>query len=638
MDNHGFIKVAASVPFCRIGDVRHNITEIISLITKAHKDNANIIVFPELSVTGYSCGDLFFSKTLQLAALRGLEEILSSTKDFDIVSIVGLPIYDGVRLYNCATVLHKGEILGIVPKTHIPTQSEYNQSRWFCSGNNKSGNNIEICSTQVPFNSNIVFDCKQVKFSIEICEDIFANVPLSAIHAQNGAEIIFNLASITSDVAGFDNIRTAVKHISFASSCGYVFVSAGVGESSADTLFSGLCCAAENGAILMEKNEYSFESNIFYTEIDLQQIESNRKKQIAFNNVIISNQPYHIVKTDLQIKNTNILSRKIKQFPFVPENPDIKNAQMKRIYEAVSFALAKRLRHCGINVPVLGVSGGLDSTLALLFTVHAADILKFNRSNIIGVTMPGFGTTESSFGNAKQLMELLGVTAREINIIPSCKQHFKDIGHDINDADVTFENAQARERTQILMDIANSENGMVIGTGDLSELALGWSTFAGDAISMYAVNSGIPKTLVRCLVEWIGKNELNPDGEKLTSSILKAPVSPELLPLDENNTIKQKTEDIIGDYALHDFFMYYFIRFGFTPEKIFFLAVNAFEGKYQPKYIKNCLKLFILRFFANQFKRSCMPDGPNIGIVSLSPRTGWLMPSDTHSKLWLEDL
>jgi NAD+ synthase (glutamine-hydrolysing) len=252
--------------------------------------------------------------------------------------------------------------------------------------------------------------------------------------------------------------------------------------------------------------------------------------------------------------------------------------------------------------------------------------------------MPGFGTTESSFGNAKQLMELLGVTAREINIIPSCKQHFKDIGHDINDADVTFENAQARERTQILMDIANSENGMVIGTGDLSELALGWSTFAGDAISMYAVNSGIPKTLVRCLVEWIGKNELNPDGEKLTSSILKAPVSPELLPLDENNTIKQKTEDIIGDYALHDFFMYYFIRFGFTPEKIFFLAVNAFEGKYQPKYIKNCLKLFILRFFANQFKRSCMPDGPNIGIVSLSPRTGWLMPSDTHSKLWLEDL
>lgn len=638
MNKYGFVRIATAIPACGVGDVSHNCNEIIKLVKDANEQGVQTIVFPELSVTGYTCADLFFSNTLLTGALQGLNSIANKTRDLDIISIVGLPIFDGVHLLNCAAVIQRGNILGLVPKTYIPNHGEFYEKRWFYSSTDATVSEINICGQNVPLSTNLIFNCGDMKFAIEICEDMWTSTPPSSMHTLNGANVVFNLSASNAVIGKASYRKMLVKSRSFSSHCAYVFVSAGAGESTTDTLFSGHTVIAENGSILLENTKPSLESKLFFTEIDLERINADRKKSSTFNTHFQNSVPYKIVNTSKISTEFNTLTRSVAQFPFVPRISVDKNERMEEIYTILAMSLAKRLKHTGIKTPVIGISGGLDSTLALLIIVKAMDILGLPHDGIVAVTMPGFGTTSRTLENAKHLMRLFGVTSLEISIKDACIQHFKDIGQDINTFDVTYENSQARERTQLLMDIANQRGGLVIGTGDLSELALGWATYAGDHISMYAVNVGVPKTLVRHLVEWIGENVLTGEVQEIILDVLDTPVSPELLPADENGSIAQKTEEILGDYVLHDFFLYYFIRFGFTPEKILFLAKTAFAGVYDDENIKTCLKTFLKRFFNNQFKRSCMPDGPKIGSITLSPRADWRMPSDAEVKLWLEKL
>jgi len=638
MNKYGFVRIATAVPACKVGDAAYNCNEIIKLIKEANDECVQAIVLPELSVTGYTCADLFFSNTLLNGALNGLTSIANKTRDLDIISIVGVPIFDGVHLLNCAAVIQRGNILGLIPKTYIPNHGEFYERRWFYSATEATVNEITICGQAVPLSTNLLFNCGEMKFAVEICEDLWSSTPPSSMHTLNGANVVFNLSASNAVIGKASYRKMLVKSRSFSSHCAYVFVSAGAGESTTDTLFSGHTIIAENGSILLEDTKPSLESKLFFTEIDLERINADRKKSSTFNTHFQNSVPYKTINTSKISTEFNALTRKVAQFPFVPRLSADKNERMEEIYTILAMSLAKRLKHTGIKAPVIGISGGLDSTLALLIIVRAMDILGLPHSGIVAVTMPGFGTTSRTLENAKHLMRLFGVTSLEISIKDACIQHFKDIGHDINSLDVTYENSQARERTQLLMDIANKKGGLVIGTGDLSELALGWATYAGDHISMYAVNVGVPKTLVRHLVEWIGEYVLSGDVQDIILDVLDTPVSPELLPADENGSISQKTEEILGDYVLHDFFLYYFIRFGFTPEKILFLAKAAFESVYDDENIKTCLKTFLKRFFNNQFKRSCMPDGPKIGSITLSPRADWRMPSDAEVNLWLEKL
>jgi len=638
VNKYGFVRIATAIPACGVCDVAHNCNEIIKLIKDANEQGVQAIVFPELSVTGYTCADLFFSNTLLNGALQGLNSIANKTRDLDIISIVGLPIFDGVHLLNCAAVMQKGNVLGIIPKTYIPNHGEFYEKRWFYSSSDATINEINICGQSTPLSTNLIFNCGDMKFAVEICEDLWSSTPPSSMHTLNGANVVFNLSASNAVIGKASYRKMLVKSRSFSSHCAYIFVSAGAGESTTDTLFSGHTIIAENGSILLECTKPSLESKLLFAEIDIERINSDRKKASTFNTHFQNSQPYKIINTSKINTEFSSLTRAIAQFPFVPRITIDKNERLEEIYTILAMSLAKRLKHTGIKTPVIGISGGLDSTLALLIIIRAMDILGLPHSGIVAVTMPGFGTTSRTLENAKHLMRLLGVTSLEISIKDACIQHFKDIGQNINTLDVTYENSQARERTQILMDIANKQNGLVIGTGDLSELALGWATYAGDHISMYAVNVGVPKTLVRHLVEWIGEYVLTKEVNEIIIDVLDTPVSPELLPADENGSIKQKTEEILGDYVLHDFFLYYFIRFGFTPEKILFLATTAFDGVYDEKNIKGCLKIFLKRFFSNQFKRSCMPDGPKIGSITLSPRADWRMPSDAEVKLWLEKL
>lgn len=637
MINHGFVKVASAIPVCSVGDVDFNCKEIVRLIKSAYARGAQAIVFPELCITGYSCADLLLSSTLIEGSLKGISHILNETKDLDIISIVGLPIFDGAHLLNCAAVLHMGKVLGIVPKTYIPNYSEFYEGRWFVSGERSNVEELSICGQKVPFGANIIFDCGNFKFAVEICEDMWVATPPSIFHSLNGAQIIFNL-SATNAVTGKSGYRnTIIKQRSYSSHCAYVFVSAGISESTTDTLYSANTIVGENGSILLNETNLSFESKIYCCEIDIDRINSDRRKRNTFDSFVKPQKPYRHIVMDTKPQKLEKLERKIPAHPFVPKRSANYDMRMQEVYNILSFSLAKRLKHTNTKNPVIGISGGLDSTLALLITVQAMDILSLPRDGVVAVTMPGFGTTPRTLENARKLMEHLGVSSREISIVDACRQHFKDIGHDENKTDVTYENAQARERTQILMDIANQVGGLVIGTGDLSEIALGWSTYGGDHLSMYGVNSGVPKTLVRHLTAWIGESKLQGEVQKVVDDILATPVSPELLPATDGKTT-QKTEDIIGDYALHDFFLYYFVRFGFSPEKILFLAENAFEGTYSKESIKKVLAVFLRRFFANQFKRNCMPDGPKVGSVSLSPRADWRMPSDAVADQWLCDL
>ena len=638
MENFGFIKVAAAIPAVQVANCTANIVAIEQLIKQASAKGVQILGFPELCITGYTCADLFHNQLLITQAEKALAELIQHTAQLNIVTIVGLPIRIQNQLFNCAVVFQQGQILGVVPKKHLPNYNEFYEKRWFASAADTTTNELLICGQKVPFGEHLLFESPQVTFSIEICEDLWTPIPPSSIDALAGSHVIFNLSASNELIAKNSYLRDLIKQQSARCLAGYVYASAGFGESSTDLLFAGNGLIAENGTLLAKNERFSLEEQLIVSEIDVERLQHDRQKNSTFMQGLAHTEldtriitiPFELSKTTLK------LTRSVYATPFVPTD--------ERMYESCEEilniqvnALATRLHHTHITHVVLGISGGLDSTLALLVCARTCDKLGLSRQNIIGITMPGFGTTDRTYQNATQLVTNLGATLREISIKDACNQHFKDIAHDPTLHNVTYENTQARERTQILMDVANQCNGLVIGTGDLSELALGWATYNGDHMSMYAVNNSIPKTLVRYLVRYAACGETDKKAHATLLDILDTPVSPELLPADENGLISQKTEDLVGPYELHDFFLYYMLRYGFAPAKIFYLATKAFAQTYDDVCIKKWLKVFLKRFFAQQFKRSCMPDGPKVGSVNLSPRGDWRMPSDASSELWLND-
>ena len=636
---YGFVRCASAVPKLRVADCKYNTGEIIKLISAAAQKDVELLVFPELCITGYTCSDLFFQSSLLTAAEESLSAIAEASRGKNIVAVVGLPINIGNSLYNCSVAIYDGDILGAVPKTYIPNYGEYYEKRWFKSGKGLKGG-IALCGQSVPIGCNLLFAAEGIEnftFGIEICEDLWAAIPPSSRLALAGAAIIVN-TSASNELATKNEYRTSlVANQSARCICGYVYSSAGIGESTQDMVFSGHSLICENGSLLIEGDRFSLDSSLIMADIDTELLVNDRRKNTSFSEG--SSFDPEIISFGMYERNKDDLERFIRPQPFVPNDDRELNSRCSDIFNIQAAGLVKRISHTKAKSLVIGISGGLDSTLALLVAVKACDYLDMGRKSVIGVTMPGFGTTDRTYNNAISLMGALGVTIREIPIAKATTQHFSDIGHDPDVHDVTYENSQARERTQILMDLANKENGLVVGTGDLSELALGWATYNGDHMSMYGVNSGVPKTLVRMLIKWTVRfGSLDSITTKILKDILDTPVSPELLPPDENDNINQKTEDIVGPYELHDFFLYYVVRCGFTPAKIYFLAKNAFSGVYDETTILKWLKNFYRRFFAQQFKRSCLPDGPKVGTISLSPRGDWRMPSDASARLWLEEL
>ncbi len=622
---NGFVRVAAAIPEIRVADSAFNVSRISVLIEKAETEKVQVVCFPELSITGYTCADLFFQQRLIADAEEALNQIQLITFSTTAIVIVGVPLKIQNQLFNTAAVIQGGKILGIVPKTHLPNTNEFYEKRWFSPSSATNIQTITVAGQQVPFGTNLLFSDEMFSFAIELCEDLWVPSPPSSQHAMHGAEIIFNL-SATNELIGKNNyLRQLIEQQSARCNAGYVYSSAGFGESTTDVVFAGNALIAENGKMLASSERFTFEEQLIVSEIDIERLQADRIRNTNFCNDK-SDTGYRIIKiedahfTDFKLKRT------FEKHPFVPSLAN-REKSCEEIFSIQVGGLAKRWKHTKSDSLVLGISGGLDSTLALLVCVKTADKLGYDRKRITGITMPGFGTTDRTYSNAVNLMQSLGINSMEISIKDACIQHFKDIDHNPAIHNTTYENTQARERTQILMDMANKQNGMVIGTGDLSELALGWATYNGDHMSMYGVNSGIPKTLVRYLVDWAALS-LDSDSSKILLDVLNTPVSPELLPAGKDGTILQKTEDVIGPYELHDFFLYYFIRFGFTPEKILFLATNSFEDIYTKDIIEKWLKVFIRRFFSQQFKRSCMPDGPKVGSINLSPRGDWRMPSD----------
>lgn len=639
LKEHGFVRCGAIVPKLKVADIDFNICEIINQIKISEEKQIQIVCFPELSITGYSCGDLFHQDILIEKAKLGLEQILKETRNLNIISILGMPIKLENQLFNTAVVIQKGEILGIIPKTFIPNYSEFYEKRWFASSKNARQNKIDLLGKEIPFGTDILFKDKENEdmcFGIEICEDLWVVEPPSNSIALNGGTIIFNL-SASNEVVGKSEYRKNLVNIQSAKTIsGYVYCSSGVNESTTDIVFSGSSMIYENGQCLAENNRFNFESNLIYADIDTKRLMSDRIKNISYMGNINSLEHR---KVNVQIKDTiDTLEREYKQYPFVPNDKKKINETCNEILNIQSYGLAKRLAHTKINKTVIGISGGLDSTLAFLVIERAYKILKIPNKNIIAITMPGFGTSSRTYKNAKNLIENYGATLREIDITTSCIKHFEDIGHNKDNRDITYENAQARERTQILMDIANHENAIVIGTGDLSELALGWCTYNGDQMSMYGVNSSIPKTLVRYLIKWVADNSKIEKCKKIIYDILDTPISPELLPPDKQGKIEQKTEQQIGPYILHDFFLYHFLRYGASPNKIYIIACKTFQKEFTKEEIKHWLQIFIKRFFTQQFKRNPMPDGPKVGTISLSPRGDLRMPSDSSYNLWLKDI
>ncbi|HRZ96150.1 MAG TPA: NAD(+) synthase [Paludibacter sp.] len=622
---NGFVRVAAAVPEIRVADCAFNISRISALIHNAEAEKVQIVCFPELAVTGYTCGDLFFQQKLIADAEEALKQLQLITFSTTAVVIVGLPLRIQNQLFNTAVVLQSGKILGIVPKTHLPNNNEFYEKRWFSPSSATKVESITIADQQVPFGTNLLFSDTQFSFAIELCEDLWVPIPPSSQHAMHGAEIIFNL-SASNELIGKNNyLRQLVEQQSARCNAGYVYASAGFGESTTDVVYAGNGLIAENGKMIASSERFTFEEQLIVSEIDIERLHAERIRNTNFCNDK-SAQDYRIIKIEDAHYKDFKLKRTFEKHPFVPSLSN-REKSCEEIFSIQVGGLAKRWKHTNSETLVLGISGGLDSTLALLVCVKTADKLGYDRKRITGITMPGFGTTDRTYTNAVNLMQSLGINAMEISIKDACIQHFKDIDHNPELHNITYENTQARERTQILMDMANKQNGMVIGTGDLSEQALGWATYNGDHMSMYGVNSGIPKTLVRFLVDWAAQS-LDSVSSEILKDVLKTPVSPELLPAGKDGVILQKTEDVIGPYELHDFFLYYFIRFGFSPEKILFLAINAFEDIYPTDVIEKWLKMFIRRFFSQQFKRSCMPDGPKVGSINLSPRGDWRMPSD----------
>lgn len=638
MDNFGFLKVAAAVPHVRVADCDYNTERMAAMAEEAARRGVEIVAFPELSVTAYTCGDLLLQPTLLDAADTALERLVRATRKLPLTLIAGVPLRHGSTLYNCAVVFTQGRVLGVVPKTHIPDYGEFYENRWFASGAGISEEHIVVAGHEADFGADLTFEINGTEFGIEICEDLWTAMPPSSQLALNGAKVIFNLSASPEAVGKHAYLRQLVAQQSARAIAAYVYCSAGFGESSTDLVFAGNGIIAENGAVLRESARFSPDEQLVVADVDIERLEFERRRNTSFranegateNTVIEMEIPEGLRGV--------VLDRDIDPMPFVPKDETDRSERCEEIFQIQSHGLAQRLTHTRAEKAVVGISGGLDSTLALLVTVRTFDKLRLDRSGIIGITMPGFGTTDRTYNNALCLMRGLGVTIREIPIRDACLQHFRDIGLDPADRSAAYENAQARERTQILMDIANMESGLVVGTGDLSELALGWATYNGDQMSMYGVNASVPKTLVRHLVKWAAHTEKDAATRAALLDIIDTPVSPELLPADAEGKIAQKTEDLVGPYELHDFFLYNFLRAGYGPAKILLLAEQAFDGSYDRATILRWLSVFFRRFFTQQFKRSAMPDGPKVGSVALSPRGDWRMPSDASAAAWLREL
>lgn len=638
MKELGFIRVGAIVNKLALANPLKNADVIIKEIKKAETLGVSIVTTPELSFTGYTCGDLFLQEQLLDDSIKALEQVLNETKDIDIISILGMPLRHDNQLFNCAVVTTKGKILGVIPKTYIPNYQEFYEARWFSSSKELITEEIEILGQLVPITTNILFQDKTLKeatFGIEICEDLWTVNPPSNNHALAGATMIFNLSSSNELIGKQEYRKSLVSSQSARTISAYIYASSGVMESTSDILFGGASMIYENGSILAENKRFELESNIITADIDVLKLANDRIKNRSFMKKT-NLEEYKIIKLDIK-DNIKELNREYKEYPFVPSNELERNKRCEEIIEIQSTALARRLIQVGNPKCVIGMSGGLDSTLAFLVIVKAYEKLKRNPKDIIGITMPGFGTTDRTYQNSIDLVKEYGGTLKEISIKDAALLHMKDIGLPETDRSITYENIQARERTQILMDVANMENGLVIGTGDLSELALGWCTYNGDHMSMYAVNTSIPKTLVRYLVAWI-KDTTDGKKKEVLQDILDTPISPELLPPDEAGNILQKTESSIGPYVLHDFYLYHFLRYGATPKKIYTLAKHTFKNSFSKEEIKKWLKVFIRRFFTQQFKRNCIPDGVKVGSISLSPRGDLRMPSDANYETWIKEL
>ena len=656
--NFGYVRVAAAVPHMRVADCQYNASEIKKQITEAVQEGVQVVCFPELSITGYTCADLFFTQQLQKDALSALEDVCTFTRDLPIIVLVGAPLKVDNNLYNCAFVMTDGEVIGVVPKINLPNTGEFYEKRWFSSGRDVLENNvnsirpriptIELWGNDVPFGIDLLFTTKDYSFGIELCEDLWSPLPASTQLAIQGAEIIFNLSS-SNCVTGKHAFRQRmITQQSARVHCGYVYTSSGIGESTTDIVFSGSTYIAENGEMLEIGERFQMESSMIISEIDVERLRIDRQRNTnfthdkhgQFRHVQVAPLELGLEDGATRLQDAALLDngrpmgygegplhRHFTQTPFLPKKKD-SDEYCEDVLNLQVHGLLRRWQHTHAESLVIGISGGLDSTLALIVSVLAADRLGYNRSQVIGVTMPGFGTSDRTYSNAIAMMEELGVSIHEIPIRDMATQHLNDIGHDLNNHDITYENAQARIRTLVLMDLANKYNGLVVGTGDMSELALGWATYCGDQMSMYGVNAGVPKTLVRYLVRYAAENIFGERLREILMDVIDTPVSPELLPTDDEGNIAQITEDKVGPYELHDFFLYYFLRYGFTREKIAFMASMAFDGVYSEEVIEHWLSVFMRRFFTQQFKRSCLPDGPKVVGVSLSPRGDWRMPSD----------
>lgn len=644
---YGFIKVATAIPSVKVGDVKFNTRQIESQIALAEGQGVEIIVFPELCITGYTCQDLFLQQMLLESAETAMMMLLDFTRQLDIISIVGLPVVVGDLLLNCAAIIQHGKILGLVPKTYLPNYREFYEKRWFASAQDLRETTVRFAGHRITVTPDpqIFITSEGAQFGVENCEDVWAPAPPSNKLALAGAELIFNLSASDELSGKHTYLKSLLAQQSARTITGYIYSSCGFGESTQDVVFGGNALIYENGSLIAEGERFSLEPQMRIAQIDIEKLRSERRTNSTYVNAQ-RNVKYAIRSGRYSVHNIEmlapfnrrdfVLEREIDAHPFIPHEAEM-GVTCEEIFNIQLMGVAKRIVHTGAKHLILGISGGLDSTLALLVCVKAFDKLGMNRKDIIGVTMPGFGTTDRTYRNAITLMGSLGVTIREISIADAVEQHFKDIGHDISVHDVTYENAQARERTQILMDLSNELGGIVVGTGDLSELALGWATYNGDHMSMYGVNASVPKTLIQHMVRYVAESGVDEKSRVTLLDIVDTPISPELTPADESGEIRQKTEDLVGPYELHDFFLYYFLRFGFRPKKLFFLACRAFEGVYDEITVQKWLVVFLRRFFSQQFKRSCLPDGPKVGNVSLSPRGDWRMPSDASSAIWLAE-
>lgn len=642
---YGFMRVAAAVPDVSIGDSLYNADKIIEKMHDAEEKNVNITAFPELCVTGYSCADLFFQSALQQGSLVAIKRIVCETESMSGCFAIGAPLTIESQLYNCALLISKGKILGIAVKTFIPNHNEFYERRWFSSSENLSCEFISSTEIgldekyDIPVGRNLIFNFGESNIAIEICEDMLTPLSPATFAALDGAEVILNLSASSEAISKHKNRVALAKNHSASCICAYIYVSAGSLESTTDLVFSGHSMICENGSLLIENKNLIDSNYLIVSDIDVQKLKSDRKK---FKNFADASRIYGNLEKSRKISSNISLESdgslyKLKKFPFVPTEKEDKMVRCMEIFQMQVSALKKRMSVAGSNL-VVGVSGGLDSTLALLVSVEAVKQLGFDADKVVGITMPCFGTSNRTYENSLKLMASLNISTKEINIKNACTLHCQDIGHDVNDFNVTFENIQARERTQILMDYACKIGGFVVGTGDLSELALGWCTYNADHMSMYGVNASVPKTLMRCMIESIIEHNIFPDSAEVLKDIVDTPISPELIPPDEEGKIVQETENIIGPYALHDFFLYNMIRYAFSPKKIYHLACKAFKDDFDSATILKWEKTFYRRFFVSQFKRSCVPDGVKIGSVSLSPRGDWRMPSDASFKLWLSEL